>query len=98
MLARELGYTVRDLLDSLGPGELEHWYELHKSQPLGNPWYQTGLLCATVANFNAWGVKKPLRPEDFMPTIRRPATPDELHRQFLAVMACLGKTPKPKGE
>ena len=93
MLARELGKTVNELLDDLGEGELNLWYQIHKRQPLGNPWYQTGLICATVANFNAWGVKKTLKPDDFLPRLREAEKPEALHRKFLAVLACLGITP-----
>jgi len=93
LLARELKYTVADLLDSLGDGELDFWFELHKRQPIGNDWYQTGLLCSTFANFNAWGLKKPTAPEDFMPRIVEPATVEQLERQFLAAFAALGKVP-----
>jgi len=90
MLARELGYTLNDLLDSLGEGELDLWYELHKRQPLSNPWLQTGRLCATFANFNAWGLQRPLQAEEFMPLHREPPTPEQLRRAFLAAMAGLG--------
>lgn len=93
-----MGKTVDELLRDLGEGELELWYQVHKKQPLGNPWYQTGVICSTVANFNAWGLKKTLRPEDFMPRIREPESAASLHRKFLAVLACMGKAPQPKGE
>lgn len=90
MVARELGYTLKDFLDHIGEGELDLWWELHTRQPFGSPWHQTGQICATIANANPWGRGRAYRPEEFMPLYRPPQTPEQLHKAFLASMAGLG--------
>ena len=90
VLARELGCTVGRLLEDLADGELEYWFALYKEEPFGTDWQRTGLLCATVANFNPWGVKRALKPDEFIPQVRKPITPEQARKAFKAAMAALG--------
>lgn len=82
--------TVDRLLDELGPGELEHWFALYKEEPFGTDWQRTGALCATFANYNAWGLKRPVKSEEFIPKIRKPITPKQARAAFRLAMAALG--------
>jgi hypothetical protein len=90
ILARELGYTLKDLLESLGEGEIDLWYELHKRQPIINPWYQTGLICSTMVNY-PHGAIRWLHPEDFMPRLTIPLSDEQKLKQldacFMAMVA-----------
>jgi len=74
----------------LASGELAYWAAYAQTvEPIGDDWFKTAWLCATVANFNAWGLKKPLQAEDFFPLRQlKTATPDvtKLHNAFLAAM------------
>lgn len=58
LLARELGYTLKDLLASLGEHELELWYEIHKREPIGQPWLRHGILCSTITDTVSIDLKK----------------------------------------
>ncbi|HWB00585.1 MAG TPA: hypothetical protein VG713_18960 [Pirellulales bacterium] len=67
------------MLDDLAEGELAYWYAFAGIEPFGDEWRQTGALASAAANF-AWGAKKWLCPEDFMPIVREPQSPEQLAR------------------
>lgn len=66
-LALALGRTVRELLDGLDSAELSEWLAYMQLEPLPDPWYQTGLMCAVMTRI--WTKGRP-HPQDFMPRVR----------------------------
>lgn len=58
--------------------ELQCFYRIH---PEADPWYQTGMICSTLANVMGDGKKK-WTPEDFIPRIRRRKTGSEIKEMF----------------
>lgn len=95
LLALALGKTVAELLDDLGDGELDLWYEYHKKHPLPDPWYQTGVTCDTFARYNGWHDHK-TKPTDFMPIYREPLTPDQLFNKAVFVVQSIWAFRKPE--
>jgi hypothetical protein len=60
--------TVRELLDRMDSAELSEWMAYNLIEPLPDPWYQNGQLCALMANL--WSSKGRLKPDDFIPRAR----------------------------
>ncbi len=50
--------------------ELDEQWALEQIDPLPDTWMQTGLTCATIANFSVNKPKKWLTPGDFIPFLK----------------------------
>lgn len=80
-LALLLGKTVGELEVQLTSKELSEWMAYDRLQPLPEPWVQTGLTCATLANL--WSNKRH-EAKDFMPVVRRRQSPQEQRQKLKA--------------
>lgn len=59
-----LGKTLRELVEDLGEDELCYWIAANNIEALPDPWAQTGVTCAVIAQ--AMGGSQ-VKPEDFIP-------------------------------
>lgn len=69
-VASHLRMTVRDLLSRASSDELSEWIAYRRIRPFDDGYWQTALICSTVATIAAGG-KKTYKIEDFLPRMRR---------------------------
>ncbi|MBS0207506.1 MAG: hypothetical protein JSS27_00995 [Planctomycetes bacterium] len=84
------------MLDSLGPGELDHWLAFYRLEPFGDEWLQAGAICATIANSNPYAKRTTAaQPADFIPRLlpEREQTPAEMASILDGVLRSVGITP-----
>lgn len=69
-LALRLGRTLEELGDTMTAAEFSLWLEFYREHPWDGEWLQTGIICATIANYagktRAENVP-PSTPKDYMP-------------------------------
>jgi hypothetical protein len=79
--------TVRELLARLDSQELSEWLAFNDLEPLPDSYWQTGLVCATLANL--WTAKgKSYDPHDFMPT----GKPEPTIQEQIAILDALAES------
>jgi hypothetical protein len=61
--------TVGELNRRMDASEFGEWLDREEDDPLPDPWWMAGMICATVANFSGNSRKK-LQPWDFFPWLR----------------------------
>lgn len=68
-IALALGCTVDELYARMSFAEFQEWLVFLRDDPLPDPWLQTGVICATIANhaMNRSPNATPRQPRDFMP-------------------------------
>jgi len=95
-LALRLKMTVRELLDRMDSAELTEWMAYALLEPLPDPWQQSGILCALLANL--WSSKGRFRPEDFIPRPRAAAPRQTADQQWAIMRGFAGGTGPGHGE
>lgn len=88
-LALRLGRTLAELGETMSAEEFGLWAALYTSDPFDElrADYQTGLVCATVANWSGRILREgaqPMSPLDFMPFRERPAAEPEVESDPIA--------------
>jgi len=74
LLAKELGMTVRQLLNSIDSRELAEWAGYYSLEPFGSfrdSDVPAGIIASTIANCNRTKNTRSFKPEDFMPFTKK---------------------------
>lgn len=79
-LARQMGRTLAELLDSIDSHELSLWIAYDRLEPLDDPYWRTGLICSTMANINKDKKTTAFKPDDFIPRQRNQTDQKEAMR------------------
>jgi hypothetical protein len=77
--------TVEELGQRMSAAELNEWIAFAGLEPLPDPWLQTGIACAVIANGNPYRKGPALKATDFMPATRTPLveqTPAQQEQAF----------------
>lgn len=86
-------------MGQISSAELSEWMAAERLGLLPDPWLQTGVQCAAVANSARGSKGKPARPADFMPRLPRPRpepTPAAAAEQVAAVRSLLSRALDPR--
>ncbi len=78
--------TVRELLARMDSRELSEWLAYDRIEPLHDPYWVGGMICATMANL--WASKR-YGPADFMPAARAGAAEMQSPEEGIARMNAL---------
>ena len=81
-LAREKGWSVRELNERMDANELAEWQAYHRIKPLYDFYWMAALISCTMAN--AMGAKPARKLDDFLPRYARKKTrtPEEALAAF----------------
>ena len=91
-LAGHLSMTVGELCERMTSAELTEWQAVDMYyEPLPSPWRQTGTLAsATIAPHCKRGQTP--KPDDFVPVVKPPQTPEEMAAEFAKLEAFANAT------
>ena len=76
-MAKELGMTVRQLLNTIDSRELAEWAGYYSLEPFGSfreNDVPAGIIASTIANCNRTKHSRSFKPEDFMPFQQKQST------------------------